>query len=92
MCIRDSAVTAKVERTSAAIKSHQKNSLKIKATVAAYSCAKDFFLCAGKAVAGGVASIGADFYLLHKWVSYEAHKMKGLFDSLQGFNQESCNE
>jgi hypothetical protein len=86
------AVTAKVERPSAAIKSYQKNSLKINATVAAYSCAKDFFLCAGKAVAGGVASIGADFYLLQKWVSYEAHKMKGLFDSLHGFNQESCNE
>lgn len=88
--VAGNVVAADSYRGSAGWSGFQHGELLGNGAVAAINCTKNFLRCGAKAAAGGLASVGVDVALGHLWTLYDAHRMKGLFDSLHGYSEEGC--
>lgn len=61
-----------------------------KALAVGANCLKHPFLCSAKAAAGGAVSAYASASLPGIWAMYTAHRMKNIFDALNGGSPRTC--
>lgn len=83
--------TASTDEGSSAIAGYKKGKEMAKNVAGAANCFTHPFLCSAKVAAGGIASVAANVYLAKIWTLYAAHRMKGLFDALNGYASPGCN-
>jgi hypothetical protein len=62
-----------------------------KGYAAVANCAKHPFLCSAKAATGGIFSALANGYVPIIWNIYTAHRMKSLFDKINGYAESVCS-